>query len=164
MHFVTAIAISLSLLSTTSAGAQRPEAMRQGAAQMEIYRTGSRPAAEGAPETFTGSVRIEPLFDANEASAVSAARVTFAPGARTAWHTHPKGQRLIVTDGIGWTGEESGAVEEIRAGDVVWCPPGVTHWHGATPNASMTHIAIQETLNGKAVDWMEHVTDEQYRR
>ena len=131
---------------------------------MEIYRNGTRPAVSGPAETFTGAVRIEPVFDANQASAVSAARVTFAPGARSAWHTHPKGQRLIVTEGVGWTQVEGGLVEEIRVGDVVWCPPGIKHWHGATPTASMTHIAIQEAVNGSPVTWMEKVTDEQYRK
>lgn len=131
---------------------------------MEIYRNGSRPSAKGTPENFTGAVRIEPVFDANQVSAVSAARVTFEPRARSAWHSHPKGQRLIVTKGVGWTQVEGGPIEEIRTGDVVWCPPGVKHWHGATPTTSMTHIAIQEALNGMAVAWMEHVTDEQYRK
>lgn len=131
---------------------------------MEIYRSGQRPAVNGPAESFTGTVRIEPVFDANEASAVSAARVTFEPGARSAWHSHPKGQRLIVTEGVGWTRVEGGPVEEIRAGDVVWCPPGVKHWHGATPTTSMTHIAVQEAVNGSPVTWMEKVADEQYRR
>lgn len=131
---------------------------------MEIYRNGARPAVNGPADTFTGAVRIEPVFDANQTSAVSAARVTFAPGARSAWHTHPKGQRLIVTEGVGWTQVEGGPVEEIRVGDVVWCPPGIRHWHGATPTASMTHIAIQEAVDGTPVKWMEHVTDKQYRK
>jgi quercetin dioxygenase-like cupin family protein len=130
---------------------------------MEIKRAGSRPSAAGPQEWFTGNVRIEPLFEAPEPSRVRSANVTFQPGARTAWHTHPLGQTLIVTSGHGWTQCWGGAVEEIRPGDVIWCPPGVKHWHGATPGSAMTHIAIQEALNGKVVDWMEHVSDEQYR-
>lgn len=131
---------------------------------MEIYRSGSRPPATGPAANFTGAVRVLPVFGANASSAVSAALVTFAPGARSAWHRHPKGQRLIVTEGIGWTQVAGGPVEEIRAGDVVWCPPGVRHWHGATPTRAMTHYAIQEAVDGKPVAWMEHVTDAQYRR
>jgi quercetin dioxygenase-like cupin family protein len=108
-------------------------------------------------------VRIDPLFDARDPARAAAASVTFEPGARTAWHTHPLGQRLIVTSGLGWTQIEGGPVEEIRPGDVVWCPPGVKHWHGATPGTAMTHIAVQEAEDGKLVTWMEHVPDTQYR-
>ena len=130
---------------------------------MEISRIGARASAKGPAENFTGSVRIDPLFDAKEAARASAALVTFEPGARSAWHTHPLGQRLIVTSGVGWTQVEGGPIEEIRPGDVVWCPAGVRHWHGASPTTAMSHIAITEALNGKVVEWMEHVTDEQYR-
>ena len=129
---------------------------------MEISRNGSRPSAIGPADYFSGSVRIDPLFDAAEPARSSAALVTFEPGARSAWHTHPLGQRLIVTSGLGWTQVEGGAVQEIRPGDVVSCPPHVKHWHGATPTTAMSHIAIQESLNGRAVEWMEKVSDEQY--
>ena len=130
---------------------------------MEIKRIGSQPTSEGPAEWFTGSVRIQPLFEASEPARARGASVTFAPGARTAWHTHPLGQTLIVTSGLGWTQREGGPIEEIRPGDVVWFAPNEKHWHGATPIKPITHIAIQEALNGKVVDWMEHVTDEEYR-
>jgi quercetin dioxygenase-like cupin family protein len=130
---------------------------------MEIKRVGSRPSDKGPTDWFTGTVRIDPLFDAPPPSRVVGANVTFEPGARTAWHTHPLGQTLIVTAGCGWVQREDGPVEEIRPGDVVWFPPGEKHWHGATATTAMTHIAIQEKLDGKAVDWMEQVTNEQYR-
>jgi quercetin dioxygenase-like cupin family protein len=129
---------------------------------MEIKRAGSQPSMKGTQEWFTGTVRIDPLFQATEPSRVSAASVTFEPGARTAWHTHPLGQQLIVTAGLGWTQYWDGTKEEIRPGDVVRCPPGVKHWHGATPTTAMTHIAVQEALDGKAVEWLEKVTDQQY--
>jgi len=129
---------------------------------MEITRAESKPSAKGPADWFTGTVRIDPLFTAPAPARVGGAAVTFEPGARTAWHTHPLGQTLIVTSGVGWVQRESGPVEEIRPGDVVWFPPGEKHWHGATPTKAMTHIAIQEALDGKAVEWMEHVTDKQY--
>ena len=131
---------------------------------MEIKRVGSQASAKGSSEWFTGTVRIDPLFQAPDPALVSGASVTFEPGARTAWHTHPLGQTLIVTAGRGWAQREGGAIDEIRPGDVVWFPPGEKHWHGATPTTAMTHIAIQEKLDGKVVDWMEQVTDEQYRK
>jgi quercetin dioxygenase-like cupin family protein len=131
---------------------------------MEISRSGSQQSRKGSAEYFTGTVRLDPLFQALDPARVGGASVTFEPGARTAWHTHPLGQTLIVTSGCGWAQREGGPVEEIRPGDVVWFPPGEKHWHGATPTAAMTHIAIQETLNGTAVNWMEKVSDEQYRR
>ena len=131
---------------------------------MEITRTGSRPSAKGPADWFTGAVRIDPLFDANEARRAAAASVTFEPGARTAWHTHPLGQTLIVTAGCGWVQREGGPIETIHPGDVVWFEPNEKHWHGATAKNGMTHMAIQENLNGKVVDWMEKVTDEQYSR
>lgn len=130
---------------------------------MEITRIGSRPSAKGPEDWFTGAVRIDPLFDANEARRAAAASVTFEPGARTAWHTHPLGQTLIVTAGCGWAQREGGPVETIHPGDVVWFEPNEKHWHGATAATGMTHTAIQENLNGKVVDWMEQVTDEQYK-
>lgn len=131
---------------------------------IEITRTGSKPSVKGPADWFTGTTRIDPLFDPNESARAGAAQVTFEPGARTAWHTHPLGQRLIVTSGLGWVQGEGGPVQEIRPGDVIWFPPGLRHWHGATPTTAMSHIAIQEQLNGKVVDWMEKVSDEQYRR
>ena len=129
---------------------------------MEIKRSGSQPSAKGPAEWFTGTVRIDPLFDRSQPARAAGASVTFEPGARTAWHTHPLGQTLIVTSGCGWVQSEGGPKEEIRPGDVVWCPPGEKHWHGATSTTAMTHIAIVEKLDGKAVDWMEKVSDEQY--
>jgi quercetin dioxygenase-like cupin family protein len=129
---------------------------------MELKRSGSQPSLKGPPDWFTGEVRIDPLFTAPAPARVACASVTFEPGARTAWHTHPLGQTLIVTAGRGWTQCEGSSIVEIRAGDVIWCPPKHRHWHGATPTSSMTHIAIQEALDGKFVDWMEKVTDEQY--
>ncbi len=129
---------------------------------MEIKRVGSQASAKGSPEWFTGAVRVDPLFQAPEPALVSCASVTFEPGARTAWHTHPLGQTLIITAGCGWAQREGGPVEEIRPGDVVWFPPGEKHWHGATPSTAITHIAIQEKKDSKNVDWMEHVSDEQY--
>jgi quercetin dioxygenase-like cupin family protein len=131
---------------------------------MEIKRGGSRPSGKGPADSFTGAVRIDPLFQAPDPARVRGASVTFEPGARTAWHTHPLGQTLIVTSGQGWAQVWGGPVEEIHPTDVVWFPPGEKHWHGATPTTAMTHIAIQEALDGKTVDWMEHVSDEQYRR
>ena len=129
---------------------------------MEIKRCGSQASRSGPPDNFTGTVRIDPLFDAPEPRRVSGASVTFGPGARTAWHVHPLGQTLIVTAGCGWVQSWGGPVEEIRPGDVITCPPGEKHWHGATPTTAMTHIAIQEKLNGKVVEWLEKVSDEQY--
>jgi len=129
---------------------------------VEIKRGGSQPSAKGPAETFTGSVRIDPLFNAPAPARGFGAYVTFEPGARTAWHTHPLGQTLIVTSGVGLVGTAQGVIEVIRAGDVVWCPPGEKHWHGATATTAMTHIALVEQLDGKAVEWMEHVTDEEY--
>jgi len=131
---------------------------------MKITRIGSQPSSKGPEDWFAGAVRIDPLFQPNDARRAAAALVTFEPGARTAWHTHPLGQTLIVTSGCGWVQREGGSVEEIHPGDLVWFEPNEKHWHGATPTTGMTHIAIQENLNGKVVDWMEKVTDEQYRK
>ncbi len=129
---------------------------------MEITRVGTQPSAKGPGDWFTGSVRVDPLFQREAPARVAGASVTFEPGARTAWHTHPLGQTLVVTAGLGLVQREGGPVEEIRPGDVVLFAPGEKHWHGASAKTGMTHIAIQEALNGKAVDWMEHVTDAQY--
>jgi quercetin dioxygenase-like cupin family protein len=131
---------------------------------MEISRSGSQPSAKGPADWFTGSVRIDSRFQRQAPARVGGATVTFEPGARTAWHTHPLGQTLIVTAGCGRVQREGGPIEEIRTGDVVWFEPGERHWHGAAPMTAMTHIAIAEMLDGKVVEWMEHVTDEQYRR
>jgi quercetin dioxygenase-like cupin family protein len=130
---------------------------------MEIAHSSSRPSRNGPADWFTGTVRIDPLFDAPDPARVAAASVTFEPGARTAWHTHPLGQTLVVTSGCGRAQRWGGPVEEIRPGDVVWFPPGEKHWHGATAATAMTHIAIQEKLDGSAVEWMEQVTDDQYQ-
>lgn len=145
---------------------------------MDITRAGSQASAKGPSDWFTGNVRIDPLFQSPDPAPsaqpdlqgiargprASGASLTFEPGARTAWHTHPLGQTLIVTAGCGWAQRDDGPIEEIRPGDVVWFAPGEKHWHGATPITGMTHVAIQEKLNGKVVDWMEHVSDEQYRK
>jgi quercetin dioxygenase-like cupin family protein len=129
---------------------------------MEIRPSGSQPSGKGPAEYFTGTVRIDPLFAAPDPARVLAVSVTFEPGARTNWHTHPLGQTLIVTAGCGLVQSRGGPVRRIRPGDVVWCPPGEKHWHGAGPTTAMTHIAIVEQLDGKAVDWMEKVADEEY--
>ena len=131
---------------------------------MKIERNGSRPSTKGAQDYFSGSVRVEPVFQVGEPMRLNAGSVTFEPGARTAWHTHPLGQTLIITAGLGWVQTEGGQIEEVRPGDVVWFPPGEKHWHGATPTTAMTHIAVQESLNGKNVDWMEKVSDAQYSK
>lgn len=130
---------------------------------MEITRNGSRPSGRGSAEWFTGAVRVDPLFEAPDPARVRGASVTFEPGARTAWHTHPLGQTLIVTAGCGLAQRWGGPIEELRPGDVVWFPPGEKHWHGATATTAMTHIAIQEALDGTVVDWMEHVSDAHYQ-
>jgi quercetin dioxygenase-like cupin family protein len=131
---------------------------------MEIKRSGSQPSGKGPQDYFTGTVRVDPLFTTSDPARGAGASVTFEPGARTAWHTHPLGQTLIVMSGCGWVQREGGPIEEIRPGDIVSFSPGEKHWHGATPTTAMTHIAIQERLNGKAVDWMEKVSDAEYRK
>jgi quercetin dioxygenase-like cupin family protein len=136
----------------------------EGIQKMEIKRNGSQPSVKGPTEWFTGTVRIDPLFEAQEPSRTGGAYVTFEPGARTAWHAHPLGQTLVVTAGCGRVQCWDGPIEEIHPGDVVHFAPGEKHWHGAAPTTSLTHIAIQEYLEGKAADWMEHVSDEQYRK
>jgi quercetin dioxygenase-like cupin family protein len=150
--------ISLSLLASLSV------ASSESSQTITITRRGSQPSRQGPVETFTGAVRIDRLFDANAPSRTSGGLVTFEPGARTAWHTHPLGQTLIVTAGSGWIRQWDGPIQEIHEGDVVWIPPGQKHWHGATATTSMTHIAIQEHLDGKNVEWLEKVTDEQYTK
>jgi quercetin dioxygenase-like cupin family protein len=130
---------------------------------MDIKRIGSQPSSKGSAEYFTGTVRIDPLFEANAPARARGASVTFEPGARTAWHTHPLGQTLIITAGCGLAQRWGGPIEETRPGDVIWFPPNEKHWHGAAPTTAMTHIAVQEQLDGKVVEWMEKVTDAQYQ-
>jgi quercetin dioxygenase-like cupin family protein len=143
--------------------AQQPmKPLMDGNTTMKIERNGSRPSTKGLQDYFSGSVRVEPVFQVGEPMRLNAGSVTFEPGARTAWHTHPLGQTLIITAGLGWVQTEGGQIDEVRPGDVVWFPPGEKHWHGATPTTAMTHIAVQESLNGKNVDWMEKVSDAQY--
>jgi quercetin dioxygenase-like cupin family protein len=156
MKRFAALAVALSLLTPAGAFAN-PDDLR-------ITRAGSQPSGRGPAEYFTGSVRVDPLFPATAPSRMSGGLVTFEPGARSAWHTHPVGQVLIVTAGLGWVGREGGPFAEIRPGDVVWIPPGLRHWHGATATTGMSHIALQEQVDGRNVDWMGKVTDEQYRR
>jgi quercetin dioxygenase-like cupin family protein len=129
---------------------------------MDITRVGSRPSMKGPEDWFTGTVRVDPLFQPPDPARVAGASVTFEPGARTAWHTHPLGQTLLITSGLGRVQREGGPIEEVRPGDVVWFEPGEKHWHGASPTTAMSHLAIQESLDGKAVDWLEKVSDEQY--
>jgi quercetin dioxygenase-like cupin family protein len=135
---------------------------QRGGMTMDIKRAGSKPSMKGPADWFTGTVRIDSLFDSNAPARAAGGAVTFEPGARTAWHTHPLGQTLIVLFGRGLVQREGGSIEEIRPGDVVSFAPGEKHWHGASPDTAMQHIAIQEALDGKAVEWMEHVTDEHY--
>ena len=141
-----------------------PKALQEHTTNMDIQRIGTQPSTKGPSDWFTGTVRIDPLFSAPDPALVTTASVTFEPGARTAWHTHPLGQTLIVTAGCGWAQRHGGPVEEIHPGDVVWFPPNEKHWHGASPTTAVTHIAIQERLNGSAVTWLQHVTDDQYRK
>jgi quercetin dioxygenase-like cupin family protein len=129
---------------------------------MEMKRAGTQPSTKGNADWFSGTVRLDPLFQAPPPARVAGAMVTFEPGARTAWHTHPLGQTLIIIAGCGRAQREGGPIEEIRPGDVIWIPPNERHWHGASPSTAMTHIAIQESLEGRAVDWMEKVSDEEY--
>jgi len=152
MRLLAAVLVSLSMAA--SAFAQ---------ADLTIARSGAQPSRTGPEENFTGSVRVDPLFPAREPARASGAYVTFQPGARSAWHTHPLGQTLVVTAGVGRVQRRGGPIEEIRAGDVVWIPPGVKHWHGAAPDSAMTHLAVQEHVGGEVVDWLEKVSDAQYR-
>jgi 4-carboxymuconolactone decarboxylase len=153
---VSATAQSNRVETPTGTATPNPQSIR-------IIRKGSQPSRQGSPENFTGGVRVDPLFEAKAPARTSGSLVTFEPGARTAWHTHPLGQILIVTAGAGRVQRWGDPVEEIRQGDVVWIPPGQKHWHGAAPNSSLAHIALVEALDGKAVEWMEKVSDEQYR-
>jgi quercetin dioxygenase-like cupin family protein len=161
LQLTGATALAAPTLSRAYANAP---AVRDQEVPMEIERIGSQPSSKGPADWFTGPVRIDPLFQAHPPARAAGASVTFEPGARTAWHTHPLGQTLIITAGCGWVQRDGGPVEEVHPGDVVRFAPGEKHWHGATPATAMTHIAIQEQLDGKMVDWLEHVGDEQYRK
>ncbi len=173
MKLLPTTTLSLCLIALAAAQASQPgapsganasqAAPRQVAQGIVLTRSGSQPSAKGAAEYFTGTVRIDAPFQAGAPARVGGGTVTFEPGARSAWHTHPLGQTLIVTAGGGLVQQWGSPAQEMRPGDVVWIPPGVKHWHGASPTTGMTHIAINEALDGKAVDWMEKVTDEQYR-
>jgi quercetin dioxygenase-like cupin family protein len=167
---IAATMMSLFILATNGAaqtasapGASQAAPVRH-SQTIRIARSETLQSNKGSDQYFTGAVEVQQLFPAHDPSRTSGGKVTFEPGARSAWHTHPLGQILIVTEGTGWIQQWGGPIEEIRKGDVIWIPPGVKHWHGATPTTAMTHIAIQEQLNGKAVVWMEKVTDEQYRK
>jgi quercetin dioxygenase-like cupin family protein len=150
----SALIAALPAIAQTQATAPAPE--------MRITRAGTQPPSKGPAQNFTGAVRVDPLFGANAPSRTSGAYVTFEPGARSAWHSHPMGQTLVVTAGAGRIQSWGGPVQEIRPGDVIWTPPGVRHWHGAAPGTAMTHMAIQDSADGKVVEWMEQVTDAQY--
>jgi len=164
---IMSLTLGASALAQTGAARTAPASSPPGNANgnpaaMVIARAGSQASTKGPAQNFTGSVRVDPLFGARAPSAVSGGAVTFEPGARSAWHTHPLGQVLVVTAGAGRIQQWGSAVEQIRPGDVIWTPPGVKHWHGAAPTTAVTHIAIQESANGKNVEWMEKVSDEQY--
>ena len=173
MKLLAAMATSLFLLASAFTCANQARAAAESGAPpvtssedsqtISITRSGSQPSAKGPAEYFTGSVRVDPLFKPKNPSRTSGALVTFEPGARAAWHTHPLGQTLIVTSGLGRAQHEGGPVEEICPGDIIWFPAGEKHWHGAAPTTAMTHIAIAEQLDGKVVEWLEKVTDEQYQ-
>jgi quercetin dioxygenase-like cupin family protein len=152
MKVIIAAAVALPLLGGALAFAE----------SSVISPNGSRPFVTGAPKNFIGSVVVEPLYGANDSMRATGGHVTFAPGARSAWHAHPAGQILIITDGVGWVQEDGGAKREVKPGDVVWCPPGVKHWHGAAPTTAMTHLAVTGVVDGKSVQWREKVTDDQY--
>jgi len=161
-RFMAIILLAVPVLAAGAFLAARTLAADANTKVQAIARAGSQPSAKGPAEYFTGNVRVDPLFPADGSINASGAYVTFEPGARSAWHIHPTGQRLIVTSGVGRTGTEDGRMEEIRAGDVITCPPGVKHWHGASPTTAMTHIAITGSVDGKNAVWLEKVTDEQY--
>ena len=162
MKHYTATLASLSMLATAPLGFAQAQAPAGDAHTVKITRAGSQPSAKGSAEYFTGTVRVDPMFPATAPSRVSGGHVTFEPGARSAWHTHPVGQTLVITSGLGWVQQWGGPKQEVRAGDVVWFPPGIKHWHGASAATAMTHIAIQETVDGRNVNWLEQVSDEQY--
>jgi len=154
---------SLSLLAAAPSGIVQAQAPVGDGQTLRITRAGSQPSAKGSAEYFTGTVRVDPMFPATAPSRVSGGHVTFEPGARSAWHTHPVGQTLVITSGLGWVQQWGGPKQEVRAGDVVWFAPGIKHRHGASASTAMTHIAIQQAVDDKNVDWLEQVSDEQYR-
>jgi quercetin dioxygenase-like cupin family protein len=158
----TSMVLLLCLVVSTGAFASRALAAEANQMSQTLYRAGSQGSFNGPAEFFTGNARVDRLFPANDTAHFSGAYVTFEPGARSAWHTHPAGQHIIVTSGVGRTQEWGGPIVEIKAGDVIWCPPGVKHWHGASPTTAMTHLVITGMKNGKNVEWMEKVTDAQY--
>jgi quercetin dioxygenase-like cupin family protein len=153
-----ALVVTLTTWSMAAAQSSPPPA----SSQITVTPESSQKVITGVPERFTGSVRVQSLFDAKDPARTTGGEVTFQPGARSAWHTHPLGQILIVTDGVGWVQQWGCPIQVMRKGDVIWIPPGVKHWHGATPTNSVTHLAIQESLDGRSVDWLEKVSDEQY--
>ena len=161
---VSAVPVAKKVFEARAGAPAQASEPRKGSLMLEILRQGSQPTTKGSPDYFIGSVSVDQRFQRPDPARVGGGIVTFEPGARTAWHTHPLGQTLIVTSGTGWVQREGGPVEEIRPGDVVWIPPGVRHWHGATATTAMSHVAIAEALDGKSVDWMEQVSEEQYRR
>jgi quercetin dioxygenase-like cupin family protein len=158
----TSVALAAALIGISAAGLAAAQGVPPAAAGQEITRAGTQPSAVGPAEFFTGRVRVDPVWPANENINASGGMVTFEPGARSAWHTHPAGQRLVVLSGVGLTQQWGKSVQVIRAGDVVWCPPDVKHWHGAMPTTAMSHLAITGSLQGRNVNWMEKVSDEQY--
>lgn len=162
MKIITATMLSLTVAASALAQTGAKTEPAGAAKEMVIARAGSQASYKGPAQYFTGSARVDPLFGAHAPSTMSGAAVTFEPGARSAWHTHPAGQILIVTAGVGRIQQAGGPVQEIRPGDVIWTPPGVKHWHGAAPTTAVTHIAIQESAGGKNVEWMDKVSDEQY--
>ena len=163
MKWFAATLASLSLLTAAPSGIVQAQAPVGDGQTLRITRAGSQPSVKGSAEYFTGTVRVDPMFPATAPSRVSGGHVTFEPGARSAWHTHPVGQTLVITSGLGWVQQWGGPKQEVRAGDVVWFAPGIKHWHGASASTAMTHMAIQEAVDGKNVDWLEQVSDEQYR-
>ncbi|MGK3966728.1 cupin domain-containing protein [Sorangium sp. So ce1667] len=162
-RFATQSSLALLVCAPAACAPQGQATASTTAESLEIARAGSQPSIKGSGDNFTGDVAVDPLFAANAHRRAAAASVSFAPGARTAWHSHPAGQTLIVTSGTGWVQEWGGKKQVIKPGDVIWTPPGVKHWHGGTAVDAMTHIATQEHVDGKVVDWMEQVSDEQYR-
>lgn len=162
MKVVAATVLSLTLVASAFAQSVAKTEAADAAKEMVIARAGTQASTKGPAQYFTGSVRVDPLFGAHAPSTTSGAAVTFEPSARSAWHTHPAGQLLVVTAGVGRIQQVGGPVQEIRPGDVIWTPPGVKHWHGAAPTTAVTHIALQESINGKNAEWMEKVSDEQY--
>jgi quercetin dioxygenase-like cupin family protein len=164
MTVLTITMMSLMLFALVVSKTRTSEGQAPASSSIKITRSDSLQPKKASADYFTGAVQVQELFPADDPSRTSGGKVTFEPGARSAWHTHPLGQILIVTDGTGWVQQWGGPIQEIRKGDVVRIPAGVKHWHGATPTTAMTHIAIQEQLNGKAVEWMEKVSDEQYRK